>query len=250
MHRLPRRASPSGRVKQDKILISRILSLSEVNALGCSSATLVSKGSPTKPDLFRLKFQDGREPIVLKTYALKNALVRMTVGRFVTSREHRLLSHLEDIEGICKVAHPPGPVSLFLKLIPGKALNRFGKDSLSPEVFQRLEVVVRRMHEADVVHLDLGHRGNILISPADAPVLLDFQSALYVKRWPSGIRGWLERIDRLTLLKWKEKRFPRILTPEEQRACRQREKMVLLWPWSHSQAKHKRKLAAERKPKR
>jgi predicted Ser/Thr protein kinase len=228
-------------IREKIAVVSRILSLPEVTALGCCTVALISRGSPTKPDLFRLDFDDGRDPIVLKTYALKNVFVRATAGWFVTRREYKLLRHLEGIQGIGRLAQPQSRLGLFLKWIPGRPLYRFGKDALSQEVFNKLVAIVKKMHHAGVVHLDIGHKGNVLVTPEERPVLIDFQSALYVRNWPGWLKKWLRRVDDLTLLKWKERRFPQMLTLEEQQACRQREKMLFLWPWSNKRARTKRK---------
>jgi predicted Ser/Thr protein kinase len=148
---------------------------------------------------------------------------------------------LESIEGIGRLAQPPSRLSLFLQWIPGRPLHRFEKDALSQQVFNKLEDVVKKMHKAGVVHLDIAHKGNILITPEAHPVLIDFQSALYVRKWPGWLKKWLRRVDNLTLLKWKEKLLPQMLTPEEQEACRQREKICFVWPWSHKRERPKPK---------
>ncbi len=222
-------------------MITRIRALPEVVSLGCCSATVISKGTPTKPDLFRLDFDDGRDPIVFKTYALKNRFVQVTAGWFVTRREYKILQYLKGIKGIGKACRQPSRVGLFLEWIPGKPLNRYRRDGLSQQVFTRLVDIVEQMHRAGVVHLDIAHRGNILVTPEEEPVLIDFQAALYVKNWPEWLAKWLRKVDDLTLLKWKKKRFSQLLTPDDQAACQRREHLSFLWPWSHPRSKSKPK---------
>lgn len=213
-------------------LQERIVSLPEVTSLQCVSATLIAHGARTKPDLFRLSFDDGRLPLVLKTYALKHFLVRLTAGWFVTRREYRLLCHLKGLEGICQIAWPASRLGLFIEWIPGQPLSRFPNGLLPHDVFHQLSAIVTRMHQAGVVHLDIAHRGNIMVTPEGKPVIIDFQSGLYIKGWPSLVSCWLRRIDELTVIKWKEKHFRHLLTSEEREACRWRQKLRALWPFS------------------
>ena len=209
----------------------QILSIPEVSSLSCFSASLVCEGGPFKPDIIRLDFGDGREPMVFKTFALKNFWVGATLGWFVTWREYRMLRRLRGIDGICQLVRDSFRWGIFLKWIPGAPLHRFRKNELPSDVYQRVVRIVKKMHEAGVVHLDLGHCGNILVTPDKQPVLVDFQSAFFVKRWPPLFRRWLERIDELTVLKWKKKRFPKCLTVEDLVDYRYRKKIAHLWPF-------------------
>lgn len=221
------------------MVISQIASLPEVKACNCSSVTLLSKGSPTKPDLFRLDFDGKSNPVVFKTYALKNAFIRATAGWFVTRREYAILKLLEGVEGIERTAFPPSRCGVFLRWVPGTPLYKAGKEFLSDDIYRRLAAVVEQMHHAGVVHLDIAHRGNILVTPDGYPVLIDFQSALYVKHWPACLQKWLWKIDDLTVLKWKKKRFPHLIRPEDERADKRRRKLTRWWPWSHGNGKKK-----------
>ena len=218
-------------------MISKILSLPEVAALNCSSAQLLAKGSMTKPDLFLLELDGKNNPVVFKTYALKNLFVRVTAGWFVTRREYAMLKHLEGVEGIERTACSPSRYGLFVKWIPGTPLNKFDDNSLSDDAFRTLTTTVKQMHQAGVVHLDIAHKGNILITPDGEPILIDFQSALYVKGWPVWVKKWLWKIDVITLLKWKKKCFAHLLTPEDKRTDKQRKKLTRWWPWSHDRGK-------------
>ncbi len=212
-------------------MTERVLSIPDISSLGCSSATLVCRGSALKPDLFLLNFDDGRDPIVYKTFAFKSSLVRLTVGRFVTWRERRVLARLKDIDGISRLVCPALRSGLCLELVPGRPLSRFRSGELAEDVFQELVAVVKRIHQAGVVHLDLSHRGNILVTTDEQPVIIDFQSALSVKWWPRVIRKWFERIDELAILRWKNKRFSQCLTPEDLAAVKYRKKIAQLWPF-------------------
>jgi len=214
-------------------LEEQILSLPEIVSLGCRSASLVFQGKRTKPDMFRLDFSDGRPPVAFKTYALKSFFVRSTAGWFVTRRENRFLSCLTEIRGICRVAYPPSRTGIFLEWIQGKPLHRFPQGDLPSTVFQELTELIKEMHAAGIVHLDIAHRGNIMITDDGKPVLIDFQSAVFIRNWPSWIQRLFIAIDELTVLKWRKKLFPDQLTRKEHKAYALRNRLRSLWPWSH-----------------
>ena len=90
---------------------------------------------------------------------------------------------------------------------------------------------MENLHAFGIVHLDLAHRGNILVTADMEPVLIDFQSACCVERFPRALRWLLVRMDQLMVLKWKEKYFPQYLTVEERVACRHRRIITKLWPF-------------------
>ena len=197
------------------------------------SLSLIKQGSPWNPDLFRVDFDDGRPSAVLKTFALKHPLVRQTVGRMLTRRESRRLRELDGVNGVCRIVGPGDPLGMILEYLEGRPLNAYERDELPIAVYEGLTRTVRRMHEAGVVHLDLSHRGNIFVREGRQGVLLDFQSALNVHRWPRWLRRRLERIDELALLKWKLKRFPASLEAGEQERVARRKAVSNRWPFHH-----------------
>ena len=201
--------------------------------LGCSSVHPLSTGRPLNPDLFRLEFADGRAPVAWKTFRHKPAFVGGAVGHLVTRREFKALRRLRGIEGVCPLAKDDCRDGLFLEWVPGKPLSEFAAGELPPATYAALEQAVRRMHAARVVHLDLGHRGNILVTPDHKPILLDFQAAMDVRFLPRPLARAFETVDELAILKWKQKQFPRLMTPEEEARVARRRKMTRLWPFHH-----------------
>ncbi len=201
--------------------------------LECRRLVPVSPGTALNADLFRIETDGGGPPVVLKTFALKYFLVRWTIGRFLTRREYRTLRRLQGVEGLCKVARPGYSSGIFLEFIPGKPLQAFQAGELPEKVFLELTGIVEKMHREGVVHLDLGHRGNIVVTPDQRPLVIDFQSSLSTRGWPEWIAKRLRKIDELALLKWKAKRFGQTMTEKEEALLQMRGKLVRFWPFHH-----------------
>jgi serine/threonine protein kinase len=78
--------------------------------------------------------------------------------------------------------------------------------------------VLREIHKRSVVHLDLRHKGNILISDTGEPFLIDFNSSFSFNE-----RGFFHRllfpilrwVDYGGLLKLKMRVSPSLMTPQE-----------------------------------
>ena len=190
-------------------------------------------GRPLNPDLYRLEFDGGRPPRVWKTFQYRPAWIRNTIGRFVTRKEFRALRHLRQVEGICRPVGDDCREGLLLEWVPGKPLTGYPLGELAPSVYEQLDRTLKRMHEAGIVHLDLAHRGNILVTPDGKPILLDFQAAMSVRGWPRFLARVLERVDELAILKWKAKLFPALMTPDEKQRIARRNRVTRLWPFHH-----------------
>lgn len=190
-------------------------------------------GRAFNPNIFRVDYPDGRCPVVLKTFAGKHPLVRLTVGRLVTRREHRMLGKLQDIPGICRLAHPDRSHGLILEWIEGKRLNSVKEGALPGEFFQELDRTVEAMHKHGVAHLDLAHRGNIIVASDSTPVIMDFQAAVTLKYFPGFLRTVLILTDKTAILKWKRRIRPDLLTDGERQAIEKRRWLTWLWPFHH-----------------
>jgi serine/threonine protein kinase len=117
-----------------------------------------------------------------------------------------------------------------MEFIPGKPILR--GEPLSPSFFQELERVLGGIHERGVVHMDLRHRGNILVSEKGEPFLIDFNSSFVFKE-----RGLLRRylfpllrwVDYGGLLKLKKRVSPLLMTSEELDFLKRFDRFRKLW---------------------
>ena len=141
-------------------------------------------------------FDDGAAPWVIKDFSPCAAPVRHTVGVFMVRRELQALIRLQGIPGIAADPFRLSPFALAYRYIPGMTLKESRRSgSITPDFFLQLEDIVRRMHERNLVHLDIRYMRNILITPEGTPAIIDFQSSLALDHIPRMFHGPLRAID-------------------------------------------------------
>ncbi len=141
---------------------------------------------------------DGKK-FVLKEVSTMPWLLRITLGRWLIFREVLVYKRLDGLEGIPKLVARVGKDAILLSFEEGMPLRKETKPHIPSGFFEKLENLVKAIHERGVVHLDLGQRKNILVRKDGNPVILDFGSAVggSLPR-PIGkvlvkIFGWIDR---------------------------------------------------------
>jgi len=187
----------------------------------------LSEGRWANAVLYR--FDSGDGTWVVKDFRPRSWLVRNVIGRFLIRREARALVRLA---GRQTTPHAPFRVdahALAYRYLEGRNL----RDRLStpgPDFFPDLEQAVRGVHASGgLVHLDLRNAGNILVTAAGSPVLLDFQSHLRTWWMPGPLRRFVERIDLAALYKHWANRSPDTLGPERAAALERMNRLRPLW---------------------
>jgi len=186
------------------------------------------KGRAGKPDLNQVEVE-GR-PLMVKDVRRKGFLFRWTLGLWLIHKEWRIYSRLAGMKGI---PQPVGRIDRFafaMEFIPGRSILR--GEPLPPSFFSDLERVLKEVHGKGVIHLDLRHKGNILVSEKGEPFLIDFNSSFAFKE-----KGFLRRllfpllqwVDYGGLLKLKERVSPSLMTPEELSFLRHFNRLRRLW---------------------
>jgi predicted Ser/Thr protein kinase len=188
----------------------------------------LTKGRGGKPDLNQVEVA-GRS-LMVKDVRRKNFFLRWTLGLWLIHKEWRIYSRLAGIKGI---PQPVGRIDRFafaMEFIPGRSILR--GEPLPPSFFSALEGVLRAVHGKGVVHLDLRHKGNILVSEKGEPFLIDFNSSVAFKE-----KGFLRRylfpllrwVDYGGLLKLKKRISPSSMTPEEFAFLKRFDRLRRLW---------------------
>jgi serine/threonine protein kinase len=193
------------------------------------SSVCLSKGSALgKPDLSRVEVES--RTLMVKDVRRKNLFFRWTLGLWLIHKEWKIYSRLK---GIQSVPQPLGRIDRFafaMEFVPGRSIQRGEK--LQPSFFSHLEQVLREIHQRGVVHLDLRHKGNILISERGEPFLIDFNSSFSFKekgpfrRFLFPILRW---VDYGGLLKLKQRVSPSLMTPEELSFLKRFNRLRRLW---------------------
>ena len=172
------------------------------------------KGNFGKPDLNRVEV--GSQSLMVKDVHRKNFFLRWTLGLWLIHKEWKIYCRLRGTEGIPQPFERIDRFAFAMEFIPGRPLLR--GEPLPSSFLSDLEQVLREVHTRGVVHLDLRHKGNILLSERGEPFLIDFNSSFAFKE-----KGFLRRylfpllqwVDYGGLLKLKQRVSPSSMTPEE-----------------------------------
>lgn len=181
-----------------------------------------------KPDLNQVKVK-GRS-LMVKDVRRKNFFLRWTLGLWLIHKEWKIYSRLTGMKGI---PQPVGRIDRFafaMEFIPGRPILR--GEPLPSSFFSDLERVLREVHDRGVVHLDLRHKGNILVSENGEPFLIDFNSSFafkekrFLRRYLFPLLRW---VDYGGLLKLKKRISPSSMTPEELAFLNRFDRLRRLW---------------------
>jgi serine/threonine protein kinase len=188
----------------------------------------LTKGSPGKPDLSQVEVE-GRS-LMVKDVRTKHFFLRWTLGLWLIHKEWKIYSRLTGIKGIPRPVERIDRFAFAMEFIPGKPILR--GEPLPPSFFRELERVLRDVHERGVVHMDLRHKGNILVSEKGDPYLIDFNSSFAFKEkgfFRRYLFPLLRRVDDGGLLKLKKRISPALLTAEETAFLKRFERLRKLW---------------------
>lgn len=193
-----------------------------------NKSVCLTQGKFGKPDLYRVEVE-GRS-LMVKDVRKRNFFLRWTLGLWLIQKEWKIYSRLAGMKG---VPQPIGRIDRFafaMEFIPGRPLSR--REALPPSFFSDLEQALKDLHARGVVHLDLRHKGNILVSEKGELFLIDFNSSMAFKK-----KGILRRylfpllqwVDYGGLLKLKKRISPSLMTPQEDSFLKWFDRLRKLW---------------------
>jgi serine/threonine protein kinase len=186
------------------------------------------KGRMVKPDLNRVEI--GGRILMVKDVRRKSFLSRWTLGFWLIHKEWMIYSVLAGVKGASKPVERIDRFAFAMEFLPGKPIQR--GEALPSSFFHELKEILTEIHSRGVVHMDLRHKGNILVSETGEPFLIDFNSSFYFKE-----KGFLRRflfpllrwVDYGGLLKLKQRVSPSLMTPEELSFLRHFDLLRRLW---------------------
>jgi hypothetical protein len=187
-------------------------------------------GVSYKADLLLYEASDG--PFLVKDYGAKTGIWRY-IGAIGTGHEARALQALEGVEGVPRFLGRPDRHSVAMSLVPCRRARKSDPELRDNEAFVRdLERLVEQMHARGVVHLDLKHRSNVLVSEQGRPIVLDFESALCLN--PDAMVGrlmvrTLGYLDRLAVINWRRRLCPHTLSASQMRRAERLHGLGVLW---------------------
>jgi RIO-like serine/threonine protein kinase len=172
---------------------------------------------------------EGRS-LMVKDVRKRNFFLRWTLGLWLIQKEWKIYSRLAGMKGIPQPIERIDRFAFAMEFIPGKPLSR--REALPSSFFSDLKQVLQDLHRRGVVHLDLRHKGNILVSEKGELFLIDFNSSVAFKgkgilrRYLFPLLRW---VDHGGLLKLKERVSPESMTPEEQSSLKQFNRIRKFW---------------------
>jgi len=193
-----------------------------------ADAPVVSRGRWGNADILRFE-RDGAVWMV-KDFSSCPSVIKNTWGRWMASRECRVLDRLQGVRGIPAQPFMLDAFAFCYRYIPGTNLKIARKEQpIGPGFFLALEETVRRMHERNIVHLDIRYMRNILVTDDGAPALLDFQSSLFLDAIPKRLHAFLKNIDISGVYKCWRKISPGTIDEERLRMLARMERTRSLW---------------------
>jgi hypothetical protein len=186
------------------------------------------RGSFGKPDLNRVD-REGNA-FMVKDVRGKNFFLRWTLGLWLIRKEWKVYSRLAGIKGVPRPLERIDRFAFAVEFIAGRPISR--GEPLPSSFFPDLENILAQVHARGVVHMDLRHKGNILLSESGAPFLIDFNSSFafrekgILRRYLFPLLQW---VDYGGLLKLKRRVSPSVLTPDETAFLRKFDRIRKLW---------------------
>ncbi|MHC5066233.1 MAG: hypothetical protein ACYTG5_19925 [Planctomycetota bacterium] len=123
--------------------------------------------------------KDGRRYLV-KDCSQGAKAFRNTMGRFTLWREWRIYNRLKDLAFVPNCYGRLDAYGLVFEWRDGEPLKGTLEKGIPAGFFDVLDRYIDEMHEHGVLHLDLRHRGNVIVGSDGSPVLLDFEAAIYL----------------------------------------------------------------------
>lgn len=186
------------------------------------------EGNFGKPDLYRVEVE-GRT-LMVKDVWRRNLFFCWTLGLWLIHKEWKIYSRLKGVQGIPQPIERIDRFAFTMEFVSGRPIQR--GETLPDSFFSYLEQALGEIHKRGVVHLDLRHKGNILISDRGEPFLIDFNSSFCFKekglfrRLLFPILRW---VDYGGLLKLKQRVSPHLMTPKELSFLNRFNRLRKLW---------------------
>jgi predicted Ser/Thr protein kinase len=175
----------------------------------------VSQGNAFgKPDLNKVEVE-GRT-LMVKDVRRKSFPLRWSLGLWLIHKEWKIYSRLKGLEGIPMPIKRIDRLAFAMEYVQGRPVER--GESLPDTFFNDLERILKELHARGVVHMDLRHKGNILVSERGKPILIDFNSSFsfhekgLLRRFLFPLLRW---VDYGGLLKLKQRVSPASMTSTE-----------------------------------
>jgi len=188
----------------------------------------ISAEKALKPDI--LIVEDKEQFLVAKDFRGKAWMARYLWGPLNIGYEKFLLNKLAGVAKIPQVIGLEDYNCLLISCIEGDEIKK-RSHLLAEDFFDQLLNIADELHTRGVLHLDLGHKSNIMVDQNGDPAIIDFNASLYLP--PNSLFRplirLLAKIDRYSILRLKVKFQPQFASPDEKKGVKFFLRLRKLW---------------------
>ncbi|MEA1922318.1 MAG: hypothetical protein U9N63_06645 [Pseudomonadota bacterium] len=188
----------------------------------------ISAEKALKPDI--LIVENKEQFLVAKDFRGKAWMAQYLWGPLNIGYEKFLLNKLAGVAKIPQVIGLEDYNCLLISRIEGDEIKKCSH-LLAQDFFDQLLKIADDLHARGVLHLDLGHKSNIMVDQNGNPAIIDFNASLYLP--PNSLFRPLIRllgkVDRYSILRLKIKFRPQDACPAEKRGVEKFLRLRKLW---------------------
>lgn len=175
---------------------------------------IIATRKSMKPDI--LIAERGGQFIVAKDFRNKKWLARTLWGPLNIMYEKFILQKLAGLDGIPEFIGLEDYNCLLISYIDGDIIKK-SSHNLAPGYFDNLFNIVKKIHARGILHLDLGHKSNIMVKQNGDPAIIDFNTSIYLpsNSFFSPLLRLLAKIDTISIMRLKVKFCPQETTLSE-----------------------------------
>jgi len=181
-----------------------------------------------KPDIFIVERE--QQFLVAKDFRNKGWTARYIWGTLNIMYEKFLLNKLKSVSQIPKIIGLEDYNCLLISYIDGNEIKKC-RHLLSENFFSQLLQIADNLHSKGVLHLDLGHKSNIMVDRDGNPAIIDFNASLYLppNAFFRPLINLLAKIDKYSILRLKVKYRPQDSDPAEMKRVKIFLQLRKLW---------------------
>ncbi|MFC1735463.1 RIO1 family regulatory kinase/ATPase [Candidatus Hydrogenedentota bacterium] len=172
-------------------------------------------------DVYLVEANDRK--YVVKDYCYKLLPVKWLIGVPVIWNEHGSMARLQDTGGVPPGIHKIDRYCMAMEFVESQKISRFKDSPGCPVIIERLGKLIDEMYSLGVVHMDLRHSSNLIVTEDLRPILIDFGTAWIRRGWLFGFDPIFyigRKMDISSVVKWKVKLCPQLADESELSAHR------------------------------
>ncbi len=189
---------------------------------------IIATDKAMKPDI--LIAENAGEFIVAKDFRNKIWPARTLWGPFNIMYEKFILQKLDGISGIPQFIGLEDYNCMLISYIDGDIIKKSCR-RLAPGYFAKLSTIAQAIHKRGILHLDLGHKSNVMVKSNGDPAIIDFNTSIYLPAnlFFSPLLKLLARIDLISILRLKLRFSPQESTFSERQQVKKLLYLRKLW---------------------